>query len=426
MVATRREEQRAASEAAIVDAAWALFARRGPEATTLRDIGADAGCTHALVLQHFGTKVDLVGTVATLLGQRIRRWRAATSCSGAAPLEARLDAALGAARTDRATIQLLIRSGLGDLPPRDLPGCLGLTTALVAADGGTEPPGCGIGPDRRERLCAYAAASLLLGVVTFEPFLIAATGAEAVTARSVDRAMAHAAVAVLAAASSTDVALAPRQLGDARSLVAPLLPTPTDARQALLTAAVERFAARGPTASSVRDIARHAEVNQGLIYRHFGSKEALVAEALDAGISGLFPAALAVDGFDFDAMSWLLHHASPAPRLIARTLVDDVDITVVRRSFPVVHRLLDRYDRVPSGAGPGDLSDPRLAVGAAAALALGSAIWGALLRPAFGLGTLDGVDAAVADLARLLVELPDTTTTPSSAASGVLPDVHGR
>ena len=184
------------------------------------------------------------------------------------------------------------------------------------------------------------------------------------------------------------------------------LDPPATARDALLRSAIELFAERGPASISVRDIARHAGVNQGLIYRHFGSRDALLAEAIEQGSSGLFPAALATDGFDFDAMSWLLHHTSTAPRLIARTLVDDVDIATVRRRFPVFRQLLGAYDHVPTGAGPADLTDPRVAVVAAAGMALGSAIWGDHLRRALGLGERDGIDAAIADLARVLVAAP--------------------
>ena len=416
MISTRRDQRRAASETAIVDAAWDLFARHGPDATTVRDIGAAAGCTHALVIRHFGTKHDLVGAVATLLGARVRRRTdaAAVAIAGTEPMDV-FTHLLSAARADRAAAQLLIRSGLGDLPPRDLPGCLHLDAVLGAATGGTEPPTHGIGPDRRARLAAYAAASLLLGVVTFDGFLVAATGLGAVTPRSRDRAMAQAATRLLRAASGDEPTFVPRDLDATRWRVDPLQAESVDAREALLAAAVDRFAARGPAASSVRDIARHAGVNQGLIYRHFGSKEALLAEALDAGISGLIPAALAVEGFDFDAMSWLLHHTSPTPRLIARTLVDDVDIASVRQRFPVLHRLLDEVGPLPAGAGPGDLSDPRIAVAAAAALALGSAIWGDLLRPALGLGERDGIDAAVADLARDLVAAPHRSALESAA-----------
>jgi AcrR family transcriptional regulator len=169
---------------------------------------------------------------------------------------------------------------------------------------------------------------------------------------------------------------------------------------------VELFAAHGPAAVSVRDIARHAGVNQGLIYRHFASKDALLAEAIERGSSGLFPAALAADGFDLERVIHQLHHQSVAPRLIARTLVDDIDITTVRRQFPVLRALLDAYPPVPRVAAVPPRGDPRLAVAAAAALAGGSAVWGAHLADELGLGAPEAVETAVVDLARMLLDTP--------------------
>ncbi len=50
---------------------------------------------------------------------------------------------------------------------------------------------------------------------------------------------------------------------------------------AILDSAAQIFAERGPTAASIRDIAAQAGVNHGLVHRHFGSKEQLVAAVLD-------------------------------------------------------------------------------------------------------------------------------------------------
>jgi AcrR family transcriptional regulator len=50
-------------------------------------------------------------------------------------------------------------------------------------------------------------------------------------------------------------------------------------RQALLAAATALFAERGYGRTTVRDIATRAGVNQSLLFRYFGSKEALFEEA---------------------------------------------------------------------------------------------------------------------------------------------------
>lgn len=365
-------------------------------------MGTAAGCPHSLVARFYGSKDDLVGAVASRLALRVDRFvRHATTTTEVPALEL-----LAAARMHRSCLQLLVRSALGDLPPRAFPGCLHVDWLLSQTEPATAPPTGEPGPDRRSRLCAYAAASLVLGFVTSEGFLVDATRLGPLGPGGRDAAIAAAAQHLLDLTGVREPRLAPRDLSSARALATTTADEPRTARDALLRSAIELVAERGPASVAVRDIARQAGINQALIYRHFGSKDALLAEALERGVSGLFPAALAADGFDFDAMSWLLHHASPGPRLIARTLVDDVDITTVRRQYPVLRRLLDAYDPVPTGAGPGDLSDPRVAVTATAAMALGSAIWGDHLRRALGLGERDGIESAIADLARVLVAAP--------------------
>jgi AcrR family transcriptional regulator len=51
-------------------------------------------------------------------------------------------------------------------------------------------------------------------------------------------------------------------------------------REALLQAASELFAERGFSATTVRDIAARARVNQALLFRYFGSKQELFAAVL--------------------------------------------------------------------------------------------------------------------------------------------------
>jgi TetR/AcrR family transcriptional regulator, repressor for neighboring sulfatase len=54
-----------------------------------------------------------------------------------------------------------------------------------------------------------------------------------------------------------------------------------ETREALLKAASELFGGKGPEAVSVRDVASLAGVNQGLVHRHFGSKENLIRDLLE-------------------------------------------------------------------------------------------------------------------------------------------------
>ena len=409
-----RAEQRADSEAAIVDAAWRLFARSGPDGTSMRDVAAAAGCSHSLVTRYFGSKAGLVDTVARRLVTATDAAMDAMTTASVDPVPARLAELLGHARTHRRGVQLLIRMALGDVRADGFPQCLHADRLLATAPA---PDGRATSAERRRaRLRAYAAASLLVGFVTFEDFLVTAVGLGRLAPGRRDRAMGAVGAHLLAGAGPTVPSLRPRDLSAPRSMVVRGPARSAAARDALLHSAVDLFAMRGPASVSLREVAAAAGANLGLVHRHFGNKDDLLAAAIEEGSSGLFPAALAVDGFEFDAMSWLVHHESPAPRLIARTLVDEVPITSVRQRFPVLRQMLAGFGDVPRGAGPGAFTDPRVAVAAAAALAMGSSMWGPHLRGALGLGEDDGHEAAVADLARWLMSAPFEPMAPAEVA----------
>jgi AcrR family transcriptional regulator len=55
-------------------------------------------------------------------------------------------------------------------------------------------------------------------------------------------------------------------------------------REALLAAARKLLASRGVEGTSTRDVSAAAGVNQALVYRYFGSKEKLFAEAAGGGL----------------------------------------------------------------------------------------------------------------------------------------------
>lgn len=53
-----------------------------------------------------------------------------------------------------------------------------------------------------------------------------------------------------------------------------------EVRTALIAAANELFGWKGPDAFTVRDVAKHANVNHALLHRHFGSKEQLLKDLM--------------------------------------------------------------------------------------------------------------------------------------------------
>src|SRR5205807_3220629 len=59
-----------------------------------------------------------------------------------------------------------------------------------------------------------------------------------------------------------------------------------EVRAAVLEAATRLFVGRGPASVSLRDIAEEANVNLGLLHRHFGSKSELISAAVSRLIDG--------------------------------------------------------------------------------------------------------------------------------------------
>lgn len=96
-MAKRAQGVRGARER-LLDAAEKLFAERGFEATSVRDITGEAKCNLAAVNYHFGSKEDLYKAAFVRLARELRAWR-----------ERRLQADLRrAARTGR--LEKLLRS----------------------------------------------------------------------------------------------------------------------------------------------------------------------------------------------------------------------------------------------------------------------------------------------------------------------------
>ncbi|GEL26215.1 TetR family transcriptional regulator [Pseudonocardia sulfidoxydans NBRC 16205] len=74
--------------------------------------------------------------------------------------------------------------------------------------------------------------------------------------------------------------MAGRSEADSRGVRPPRTRDAAATRRALLEAARELFAAVGYDATTVRAVADRAGVNQALLFRHFGNKEGLFAEAI--------------------------------------------------------------------------------------------------------------------------------------------------
>lgn len=125
----------------------------------------------------------------------------------------------------------------------------------------------------------------------------------------------------------------------------------------------------------MRDIADRSEVNAGLIFRHIGTKEAVVASVLEYLADDLASAR------DAHASREVIEaRAERSWRVIARALLDGFDVARLQQRFPNIDQLLadarDQHD---------DDYAARVATADAIALQLGWRLFGPFLRAATGL-----------------------------------------
>lgn len=352
-----------------------------------------------MIGRYFQSKSGLVTAVGDHLVGEVGRTVGAASAAAAGGDADASAMLLEAARSDPMAVRLLVRCALGDLRPDGFPAC------LVPERTGTGNAATDLHPS--DRLRTYAVANLLLGWLTFERFIVPAVGLDDIGPDRLDRGIAEASSRIRSM-RKLDPSLHSRSDPVRWADDPPIGPDArVDSRRALLLAAIESFSESGPASVSVRDIARRAGVNHGLIHRHFGSKDGLLSEAIEVGSAGLFPAALDPGGFDFDRMSALLHGDSIAPRLIARTIVDDIEITAVRNRFPVLNRLVESHGGPTVDADRPPTLDARVAAAATASLAMGSALWGPHLATALKLPDEVGIADLIATVARHLMSATD-------------------
>ncbi|GCB00640.1 HTH-type transcriptional repressor [Mycolicibacterium sp. NCC-Tsukiji] len=165
---------------------------------------------------------------------------------------------------------------------------------------------------------------------------------------------------------------------------------------AILEAASELFAARGPAATSIRDIAAKSNVNHGLVFRHLGAKDKLVGAVLNylgQRLQNLIDAGAPPDVLEAAVDQQV--------RVITRVVLDGYPVGELQTVFPNMNRLVDEFR--PRYA---DETEARLAVANIIALQMGWRLLGSYLQSALGLGELTdeqrraAVDAAVERLAQ--------------------------
>lgn len=176
--------------------------------------------------------------------------------------------------------------------------------------------------------------------------------------------------------------------------------TPT--REALLKAAAALFAEKGPNAVSTREIASRANVNNGLIHRHCGTKNALLREVLE-GLSAEISATEEEGEQSANLVRFFhaLRESETYWKLIARTMLDGQPIDHVQQTFPTMERVVQLVRELQDqGKGVADV-DPRVVSALLGAVAFGWLVYEPWLLAASGFEEHEK-DEAGADVIRLV------------------------
>jgi AcrR family transcriptional regulator len=153
--------------------------------------------------------------------------------------------------------------------------------------------------------------------------------------------------------------------------------------KALIESAADLFSKFGVDAISIRDIAARANVNHGLVHRHFGTKEVLrrkTQEHLAAvvrdeiGIPEDFQDAL-LRGFG------ALQRVPAFWRVLARTFLDGEDHSDVQGDFPFVAYLVAQVRQEQAEGNVNPELDARYLVAAVLAFGLGLLVFERFILP---------------------------------------------
>jgi AcrR family transcriptional regulator len=157
--------------------------------------------------------------------------------------------------------------------------------------------------------------------------------------------------------------------------------------EALLAAADRLFSQTGPADVSLRGIAREANVNHGMVHRHFGTRDDLVERLLERGAVRWTNAAENADDFA-SAIDLIMSDATEAEasagtwlRLLAWSLLSGAD----DRSSAVARRYSHSLELLPGMLHDGDPEDAAITTIAALALVFGWRFFHPYLRAALRL-----------------------------------------
>lgn len=168
---------------------------------------------------------------------------------------------------------------------------------------------------------------------------------------------------------------------------------------AVLDAATELIADRGPNAVTVRAIAERAGINHALVHRYFGTKEDLIGAVIEREVA-YFRAIARGEGDAVVVFGRLLAGLSERHtyvRFLARAILDGYRTGELRPDLSLFGDVTAILGPHAPAVGAEGRPDPRIAVAALGGLVLGWRIFGDFLASGLGLDTMprEQRDAAI-------------------------------
>lgn len=157
--------------------------------------------------------------------------------------------------------------------------------------------------------------------------------------------------------------------------------------EAILNAATQLFAEKGVAAVSVRDIAKTADVNHGLVHRHFGSKEQLrlavqnrlmrqINADIGEHVSWEEAVARGIQALRKNEAFW---------KVMARTFLDGDFQGDVQSAFPFMQKMVAFLTAAQADGAIDANIDPRLLVAGGYAMIFGLMVFEGYILPGTGL-----------------------------------------
>jgi len=375
--AVRRKRPRArrhtSNPEALITAGSQLFAVHGPADVSIRQIAEAAGCSHTLVGRHFGSKSGLERAVVERLIQQL------PARVEGIPAHKALWEWCG---QEEHHGPLLTRCVLGELE----------NSALFVESLRTLLPEDPRQTDITQRFGWYLGLGTVIGFVSLQQWLVTACHLHDLQPEETSSVVLRSADQLSKFRPSSDLASLPRRRV---TLTPPTDFMKLDSRTALVTATIQLLGRPGPTSLTTRAIAEHAEANQGLIYHYFKSREDLLATALTEASQTLTDALSRTAPLDLNQSFQVTNRGLAVP-LLARVLVNGLDIREIRKSYPVAERLIAEAQLVPAFSG----NEPQIRSMNALACSGGVVLGGNPLRKACGLRTSDDVAGPMSEALR--------------------------